>query len=270
MKIAFWNVYKNQKIDPFLKSFVFEYGIDVLILAEYDGNINSFCQDVNSFSSNFTTLNCLGCDKICGIANKKYHQELLFAHTRYSILKLETSYFQLLLCMIHAESNLNASDYDRNTFFYLFRNDILSCEDKSKTNNTIIIGDLNSNPFDSSVIGISSLHGIPFKEEAKKETRVFQGKNYGMFYNPMWRFLTAPSPPYGTYYLNNSRPINYFWNVFDQVLIRPVLLPAFDEDSLQIVQTINNQSLLKNGYAPNKEISDHLPILFVIQEEHIK
>lgn len=271
MKIGFWNINKNNKIESLLLNLVVQQSLDVLIFAEYASNIEKFCNLLNAICyDNYEPLNSLGCDKICGIINSKYKQEIITSSSRYEIINIRSSFFSILLGLIHAPSKLHSSDNDRLLCFNTFYHDIEKAEGKTKINNTIIIGDFNANPFENYVIGACSLHGIPYKEEVAKESRIVQGKEYKMFYNPMWRFFGSQSPPYGTYYYNSSSTDNYFWNTFDQIIFRPALIPAFAEDSLKIITSINNKSLLVNNYKPNKKISDHLPIIFNIQEEKIR
>ena len=59
--------------------------------------------------------------------------------------------------------------------------------------------------------------------------------------------------------------VNYHWNVFDQVLIRPSLVDNFDKESLKFVDFDGEKSLLKNNGTPNKDkYSDHLPLVFTL------
>ena len=53
-----------------------------------------------------------------------------------------------------------------------------------------------------------------------------------------------------------------FWNMFDQVLIRPELLDRFCNEDLEILETDGKKSLVNPSKTPRKKISDHLPILF--------
>lgn len=39
----------------------------------------------------------------------------------------------------------------------------------------------------------------------------------------------------GSYYYKNAELVNYHWNVFDQVLIRPSLIDNFEKHSLKFV-----------------------------------
>lgn len=82
-----------------------------------------------------------------------------------------------------------------------------------------------------------------------------------MFYNPMWNFLGDFRKPYGTHYANES---DIYWNIYDQVIIRPELRERFVDDSLRIITEIETLTLLDAKGHP--AISDHLPITFEIKE----
>ena len=83
----------------------------------------------------------------------------------------------------------------------------------------------------------------------------------------MWaHFGDRPNRPPGTFYSARSTPLSYFWNIFDQVLIRPALLDAFEDDRLQILTTSGQSPLVDATGRPHKRIgSDHLPILFQLR-----
>ena len=73
----------------------------------------------------------------------------------------------------------------------------------------------------------------------------------------------------GTYYHNGSEPSNSFWNIYDQVMIRPSMRKWFVDNSLKILVKIQEYSLVDKFRHPRKDISDHLPIVFEIKEENI-
>lgn len=55
----------------------------------------------------------------------------------------------------------------------------------------------------------------------------------------------------------------YYWNIFDQVLLRPSLLPWFNNKDLQIVTGDGVTRLINSDGLPERELlSDHLSILF--------
>ena len=129
---------------------------------------------------------------------------------------------------------------------------------------TVLVGDLNMNPFDAGVIGASGLHAVMTRQIALKQERTVQSNAYPFFYNPMWgHFGDMHSGPPGTFYYEHAEHDVYFWNMFDQVLLRPALLPIFRNDSLRILQTDGEMSFMTNAGRPSTAlVSDHLPILF--------
>ncbi len=95
--------------------------------------------------------------------------------------------------------------------------------------------------------------------------RQVQAQSYKFFYNPMWSHFGDIGGPPGTYYYDRSENFNLFWNVFDQVLIRPELLREFRNETVKIVATVAGKSLLAPNGQPDKRAgSDHLPILFAL------
>lgn len=57
--------------------------------------------------------------------------------------------------------------------------------------------------------------------------------------------------------------------MFDQVIIRPKLISAFEEDSLCIITETTNHNLLKKDKPNADNYSDHLPIFFNFNEVNI-
>ena len=80
----------------------------------------------------------------------------------------------------------------------------------------------------------------------------------------MWGFL-GNGVVSGTMYYNSSDHINYFWHMYDQVLLRPELIPFFDDKGLEIVTNIGSENLLSDIGIVNKKYSDHLPIIFTLK-----
>jgi len=80
----------------------------------------------------------------------------------------------------------------------------------------------------------------------------------------MWSYFgDISSGPAGTYYYDTGTQVNFFWNMFDQVLIRPDLLDAFQNEEIKILTEVRGNSLLANSGRPDISFgSDHLPILF--------
>jgi hypothetical protein len=66
------------------------------------------------------------------------------------------------------------------------------------------------------------------------------------------------------YYRGAADAVNYFWNTYDQVLLRPELAPRLSR--LSILDGDGVESLLtQNGLPDATNGSDHLPLLFRLE-----
>lgn len=137
-------------------------------------------------------------------------------------------------------------------------------EDEVKHRRTIAVGDFNMNPFEPGVIATKGFHGVMTKRLAETVNhRLSNRADYPCFYNPMWHCFgdSAPGPP-GTYFLQNTLDTtNHFWNIYDQVLLRPDLM-----DSLRYLQILDSDGeatlVTKEGRPRKGSLSDHLPLFF--------
>jgi len=136
-------------------------------------------------------------------------------------------------------------------------------EDHVGHSRTILIGDLNADPFDRRIRSAMGLHAEKSRSVCLDESRRVDGEIYRYFYNPMWRFLGHQAPlAQGTYFRAKSEYDDRHWRVLDQVLLRPSLLPYFADDNVQIITDVGETSFRDSKGRPNPKIaSDHFPIL---------
>jgi len=168
----------------------------------------------------------------------------------------------LLLAVLHFQSQMAWSIEDQALQATVLQRDIADTEDQVGHQRTILVGDLNMNPFDLGVVGGHALNAVMTRDLARAEARTIAGRDYRFFYNPMWGYFgdRTAGPP-GTYYYNAASPRTYYWNMFDQVLLRPTLMDALDE--LRILDSDGQVSLLTDRGRPrSSDCSDHLPVLF--------
>lgn len=170
----------------------------------------------------------------------------------------------MLLAAAHLRSKLHQSRDSQTLASPDIANAIIAAEKKVRHQRTLLVGDLNMHPFEPGVVGATGLHATMDRRIAGQGCRTVGGKSYAFFYNPMWSHLgdSTHGPP-GTYYYRESEHVAYFWHMFDQVLVRPDLLPAFANSDLQILVDDGEVSFLTPGGAPNEAVaSDHLPLTF--------
>jgi hypothetical protein len=168
----------------------------------------------------------------------------------------------LLLAAIHFQSQMAWHPEEQALQATVTQQDISDTEDVVGHQRTVLVGDLNMNPFDLGVVGAQALNAVMTRELARSEERTVAGQPYRFFYNPMWGcFGDRTAGPPGTYFYSASTPRSYFWHVFDQVLLRPGLMDALNE--LRILDGDGQESLLTvRGRPRSSEVSDHLPVLF--------
>ncbi len=168
----------------------------------------------------------------------------------------------ILLVLLHFPSRVNWERADQTMEATAVARDIALVESDLGHSRTVLVGDLNMNPFDDAVVGSHGFHAVMTHRLAARAERQVQERRYPMFYNPMWGLFGDRTPgPSGTYYLKHSKPVNTFWNIYDQVLIRPDLVDRLLD--VRILDRVSDQSLLTRSGLPQDSVaSDHLPLLF--------
>ena len=268
-KVLFWNVGKGFA-ESYLPALCSENDVDILILAEdYSdrGRISSLINPVIS-GANFqelsnpdfmtirvyTKLNPLQFTWIENYAKRA----AIYAYR-------SISGNDLIIAAAHLPSKLRSDDLDQSIYATGLRGAVERAEIDQGHTYSIVIGDLNMNPFEEGMTSFSGLHGVMDKAVARKISRGFASTTSSFFYNPMWSRLGDESTgPPGTYYYNSGGAINHYWNLFDQLLLRPSLIPHYEAGDLRIVTGVGDKSLLENGII-DRSISDHLPLFFELQ-----
>ena len=140
---------------------------------------------------------------------------------------------------------------------------IRSFEARSKSSRTVLVGDLNLNPFEAGSVAAQCLHAMLTADLARSVRNLDAHSEYPTFYNPMWGLFgdRTPGPP-GTYFWRNPlEGTNHFWHMYDQVLIRPDLIDSFG--GVEILAGDGTESFLTAGGRPRPDhFSDHLPLFF--------
>ena len=266
LTILFWNI-KRRPLECLIAEIVEAYNVDVLLLAECGIANSAMLEELNVIS---------GAPSFSHIGNPSGRIALYHSlNPQWIVPKLDADglafydidhpqYGKLLVVAAHLPSRLHRTAEDLNFNAIRLRQYIEETEEEVGHTRTMIIGDLNMNPFDSGVASAEGFHGVMSKRIAERRQRQVGGQSRRFFYNPMWSHLGDESigPP-GSYYYNTSSQVNYFWNTFDQVLIRPELLPYFRNENLRILTQVGARSLLTiNGLPDSSVASDHLPLLF--------
>lgn len=266
----FWNTARHD-LTIEIARLVQVHDVDVVILAEADGiPVVRFLETANASPGvNLRFHNLVGQEKIR--LYTRFPSEAvqpLFDSGGISIRRVRVpGCDEVLLVAAHLPSKLRWQPGEQQDFCCRIREFIDDAETYCGHQRTVVVGDLNMNPFEHGVVSSEGLHAVMTRRDAARGKRVVAGVERHLFYNPMWAHLgERPNGPPGTFYMPRSTPLSYFWNAFDQVLIRPALLKAFSDESLRILTKAGDTPLVTPTGRPDKVgASDHLPILFEIR-----
>ena len=267
MTFLFWNIKKNplQKIIGDLAEI---HEVDVFILAECEIARSDLLTELNSrpglqYSSPFSISKRIAMYTRFPedwLTPKLDEDGLSIRHLVNPVMKTS-----VLIVAAHLPSKLYLSENDQTSVASRWRQRIEEAEKEVGHNRTVVVGDLNMSPFDPGVASSEGFHGIMDKRIAERGGRMVLGQARNFFYNPMWSLLGDESagPPGSYYYDASSRPVNFYWHIFDQVLLRPELVPLFPSKELKLLTDAASLSLMNNrGIPDSSNISDHFPLLF--------
>jgi hypothetical protein len=269
VKFLFWNINRKSLGDVVARAAA-EHNVDVLILAESPyGDPASLLAALNSKRTDFF------------FPQAPVPGSPLQIFTRFSGTYLRSAFDgggltiralslparnPVILAAVHFPSKLHWDEDSQALECVTLSRELRKQEEVEGHCRTIVVGDFNMNPFEPGMVGAIGLHAMMTMRLAERGSRKVRGVEYPFFYNPMWGhfgdlFGTVP----GTHYYRGSAQVAYFWNMFDQVLIRPGLTAGFIPDELQIVTEVDGTTLLRPDGTPRRDgLSDHLPIRFAL------
>jgi exonuclease III len=266
MKIVFWNLGRKNLLKE-VNDLLLQEEADIFIFSEYSEILKATpnLQFQNyRYPNNFQMVAGKRRQKVIFLIRSGIVSSLVFESAsngyRNPTILVESSDGKFLIMGVHLQDKRNYDDYSRHMLSNSSVSTIEGLEKEHDTNNSIIIGDFNMNPFENSMVRSTGFHAIGRKNVASKISRQVEFTERLFFYNPMWKFLTPEHPePAGTYYFDQS-DLAYHWNTFDQAIFRPSLIEYIE--NISIVQNIYGNSLLDTTQCkPNiSSYSDHLPI----------
>ena len=239
-----------------------ENNVDIFVLAEYQADFEKLQLELRTCKYETEKSITIGCDRIT-ILKRKYNMEPGFQNKYCSLQIIDNKY---ILACLHLPSKVYAKRLKKDIAIRRIIEEIQRYEKLLKIDKTIIVGDVNENPYEIGCLGADKFHGIPVYQDAMRKYRTIMDERFEMFYNPMWNLFGDFSFPPGTYYYRGNEVINSFWNIYDQVMIRPCIRDFFIDSELKILCETKNRKLIDKNNHPSKKISDHLPIIFEIRE----
>lgn len=262
----FWNVHNKPILDA-VAALAMDHEVDILVLAQNRMPASSILGRLNRASLGFQRpfSNCGHVEVLTRFSPK--FLVALSESDRYSIRRLHLpARLPLTLVFAHLPSKIDFSTDSQSFELFNLVKEIERVELQTGHSHTVVLGDLNANPFDPGVVAAGGLHGVMTKDLARKGKRVVQGREHLFFYNPMWSlFGERQEGPPGTHFYRKAEALCYFWNIFDQVLIRPALIDKL-RMAPRILTKAGSLSLVANDGTPDSDrFSDHLPVLFQLE-----
>jgi hypothetical protein len=272
MRFLFWNVHREG--EPLMRlaaRLACHRRADIVMLAE--------CVLPEQFSSELT--------RACGRQYRRLTGALdrveVFSHLSTRQLKPEVSYrhltlwqlapyapddeWNILLGTAHLPSPRELTEEVRAWYSTSYNADVSHWERKLNHRRTIIVGDLNMNPFSPGLCRAHCFHAVSSRDVAGRRPRRFRDRRvFHRFFNPMWGLLgdRKGSIP-GTYFLASPDLDELHWNMYDQVLIRPDLMERVPAECVEVLTNVKGESLLSRSRRPDSvRASDHLPISFLL------
>lgn len=267
MTFLFWNI-NRKPIGKIIASLAVRHEVDVLMLAECTILPGDLLLELNRKSEIKYHLPDGERHKLVVYTRfRRDWVETIGNWPRFTIRQINLTKLggpEILLAVAHSPSKRNWKDRSQDSECRELGNEIRKVEEDVGHRRTILVGDLNMNPFQGGIIAANGLHAVMDRKIAMRGSRTILSRRYPFFYNPMWGLLgDATEGPSGTYYFERAEHDMFFWNMFDQVLIRPDLLSYFRNEDLKILTEDGSMSFLSRKGLPDDSVaSDHLPLLF--------
>ena len=264
MTFLFWNINGKQLLRQ-VAALVLEHNVDVLILAESLLDDRSLLRALRrARGAAFYSVPPLASRvRIYSTLPKRFVKPI-HDNGYMSIRRIISPLgLDVLLVAMHLPSKLYHDASAQHSSCTFWSSEIREAEKKVGHSKTLVMGDMNMNPFELGMVDALGFHATMDRKIAARINRQVGGICRSFFYNPMWSHLgDSPALPPGTYFDDSGRQINYFWNMFDQVLLRPDLLSYYEDENLKILTSAGSESLVNaEGYPTSKAGSDHLPVL---------
>lgn len=270
LSFLFWNV-MNRDLHPLLTQAVVERNVDILMLAEPGTSAQELVAALKGKTGQDYTTHSTADDKVQVFSRLREYlwqrRQADALSTRMGIWKVAVGPPPgILLVVAHFISKNYASPGEQALLAAELAKEIRRVEQSVGHERTLIVGDLNMNPFEEGVTGAPALHAVMTRKIARRGERNVQGSPYPFLYNPMWGcWGDQTAGPPGTYYHRAPTTADLFWHMFDQVLLRPALMDLLRD--LAILECIGGEELLSkpNGLPRHHVFSDHLPLAFRLE-----
>ncbi len=255
MKLLFWNLNKKDNADLAL-SCMHEEKVGIAAFGEFSGT--EFSDELLK-GSGYRPMGYGGCDKVKIIAQESIEVLDCFEESRFAVLPMKIGKICFIVAAAHLVDRMSSADPEPRLVDIRKMMDVIhGYENALSINKTIVMGDLNANPYDKELLLPNAFNAMLFKGLVRNKTgRTWCGDEYPFLYNPTIHWLSEELENYGSFYYSGDCA-NPIWNCYDQALVSPELMDSIN--SYSYLKRIGNRGLIAK-VRPNSNISDHLPLL---------
>lgn len=265
-RLLFWNLGHSAPLE-LVADLVAEHQADIVILVESKHGLAATVEALNTRTRSTYEIPVTIEDKFHFFTRVPRERiEILFDGVGMMVRRIRPVLGEdFIVCSIHLPSKLHRDAMDQVTLCSRWIRHLTDAEKRVAHRRTVVVGDMNMNPFEPGVVGSEGFHAVSSRLIAAREFRKVLAEERSLFYNPMWSMMGDHAGPPGTFYYASSNPISYFWNTFDQVLLRPHFARVFMPGDIVIPTAVADRSLLNSRGEP--VMSDHLPIVATLRLE---
>ncbi|MEQ9617087.1 MAG: endonuclease/exonuclease/phosphatase family protein [Phycisphaerales bacterium] len=267
MRILFWNV-NHSDLTSLVCSLAESTSADVIVLNENSVSSSTTLDRLHKEVSDEFFVPRTNSEKRfhCFCRHRTLDLREVHSGFRISVRNLNISGNSSLLALVHGVDIQNYDTEERQSFAQTLASELQFAKQNWRTNQLIVMGDFNMNPFDRGMNLAAGLNAMMTKACASAGTRRYLGQDYDLYYNPMWSYLGDLSEgPAGTIY-DTSRQGPYGWSMLDQVILSYSTLSLFE--GVRIITAAGASSLLDgNGRPDSVNASNHLPVLLELRDE---
>lgn len=255
MKLLFWNMNKKDNADLAL-TFMREEEIGVAAFSEFSGT--DFSAELLK-GSGYRSISHGGCDKVIVFARESIEVLECYEESRFTVLPMKMGETYFIVAAAHLVDRMSSTDPEPRLVDIRKMMDIVhGYEITASISKTIVMGDLNANPYDREMLLPNAFNAMLFKGILRNKTaRTWCGDEYSFLYNPTIHWLSEESENYGSFYYSGDC-ISPIWNCYDQALVSPELMDSIN--SYSYLKRIGDRDLIAK-VRPDSKISDHLPLV---------
>lgn len=205
LNLLFWNL-KKKSLSESVGLLAKKKEADIVVLAEMPPRAEDILTRLRQYDSTFEVSDQILSHRRVVLYHRRSATQVQYLHHAkfWTIYQLSLSDgLPLILVAVHMPARSGRGYIGSDNRFPLFqrlRQDILKEESISGTDRTVVIGDLNQNPFDREVVHLETLNAVMDPDIATDVSCRWHGQTYKYFYNPMWVAYGQRQAPLGTYY----------------------------------------------------------------------